>query len=166
MGHHIDDQNRFQSDKHPETPANRIRMNLENPKSLRALVACAEDHRGDDPEFADDLMTCLRTIHGDEAIERATHPIMLIYSGGQISNESRMKIEQFLKSKSAHRVNVMEVETADVGIPDGKRARCDECRTYYPVSKINTCDECSSQLCATCGIPARLVHPHSDMGTS
>ncbi len=56
--------------------------------------------------------------------------------------------------------------TVDVGIPDGKRARCDECRIYYLVSNITTCEECSSQLCETCGIPSRLVHPHSDMGTS
>lgn len=118
MGHHIDDQGRFQSDKHPDTPANRIRMNLENPKSLRALVVCAEDHHDDDPEFSDDLLACLRQIHGDEAVERAMHPLVVItVGGGKLTDESRQRIEEFAASEAAHRVQIVEQDVADVTFP-------------------------------------------------
>lgn len=43
MGHHINDQGQFQSDKHPELPPDRIRLNFHNPHSQEALwkLACS-----------------------------------------------------------------------------------------------------------------------------
>lgn len=65
MGHHIDPlSGKFQSDKHPELPPDRIRVNLENPKSEQALRQLAINYRETDRELADDLNTRLDDLHG------------------------------------------------------------------------------------------------------
>ncbi len=55
MGHHLDDKGRFQSDKHPDLPPDRIRLNFLRPESQRALRVLAIDYRGIDPELCDDI---------------------------------------------------------------------------------------------------------------
>lgn len=64
MGHHIDSEGRFQSDKHPGLPPDRIRLNLANPRSERALRVLAEDYAEADPELARDLVTRLDALYG------------------------------------------------------------------------------------------------------
>lgn len=119
MGHHIDDQGRFQSDKHKDMPPNRIRVSLERPESLRGLLAIAADHAEKDPEFADDLLACLHTIHGDEAIDRARYPTVVItVGGGKLTDESRQRIEEFVASEAGQRVQIIEQDVTDVTFPN------------------------------------------------
>lgn len=66
MGHHFNDKGEFQSDKHPELPPDRIRLNLRNPRSKRALLVLAEDYEDTDPELAEDLRTRLETLHPED----------------------------------------------------------------------------------------------------
>ena len=63
MGHHIDSDGRFQSDKHPELPADRVRISLENPRSKRALLLLADDYEAHDAEFAQDLRKRVLELH-------------------------------------------------------------------------------------------------------
>lgn len=65
MGHHFDDQGRFQSDKHPDMPPDRLRVSIANPRSARALLQLAKDYREHDPEFSDDLRRRVVELHGD-----------------------------------------------------------------------------------------------------
>ena len=66
IGHHIDDEGRFQSDKHPELPPDRIRVNFTNPRSQRALWALAEDYEDKDPELSADIKARLLDLgYGD-----------------------------------------------------------------------------------------------------
>ena len=62
MGHHIDDQGRFQSDKHPELPPDRIRLSFERKRSHPALAALAEAYQDVDPDLAEDIRARLRTV--------------------------------------------------------------------------------------------------------
>ena len=63
MGHHINDAGNFQSDKHPDLPENRIRLNLENPRSVRALMVLSADYEDEDVELASDLRRVLAKLH-------------------------------------------------------------------------------------------------------
>lgn len=64
MSHHINAAGEFQSDKHPELPPDRIRLNLKNARSERALRVLAEDYRDADSELANDLIYRLNALHG------------------------------------------------------------------------------------------------------
>ena len=64
MGHHLNERGEFQSDKHPDLPPDRIRLNLRNPRSVRALRVLAQDHQDHDPELAADLRARLGHLHG------------------------------------------------------------------------------------------------------
>ncbi len=55
MGHHIDDYGQFQSDKHPDLPPDRIRINFQNPRSWRALLILADDYQSKDRELSEDI---------------------------------------------------------------------------------------------------------------
>lgn len=59
MGHHINGKGQFQSDKHPELPPDRIRLNFNNPRSQLALWVLAEQYDHVDPELAEDIRTRL-----------------------------------------------------------------------------------------------------------
>ena len=52
----------FQSDKHPELPADRIRINFLNPRSHRALALLAVDYFDIDPALAGDILERLATV--------------------------------------------------------------------------------------------------------
>lgn len=65
MGHHIDDQGRFQSDKHPDLPPDKIIVSFKDRRAHKALVILAEDCRETDPELCHDILTrvrCLREL--------------------------------------------------------------------------------------------------------
>lgn len=54
---------RWLSSKH-DLPFNRIRINLENPRSVGALRMLALDYRSKDREFSESLLLALEHIHG------------------------------------------------------------------------------------------------------
>ncbi len=62
MGHHIDDDGRFQSDKHPELPPDRIRLSFEREASQRALWVLSEDYASIDPGLAEDIQSRLLSL--------------------------------------------------------------------------------------------------------
>ena len=62
MSHHIDEQGRFQSDKHPDLPPDRIRLSFERKLSHPALAALAEAYEDVDPRLAADIRARLRTV--------------------------------------------------------------------------------------------------------
>ncbi len=63
MTSHLTESGDFQSDKHPDLPENRIRLNLENPRSVRALMVLSADYEDVDVEFASDLRRALAKLH-------------------------------------------------------------------------------------------------------
>jgi len=65
MGHHLDSHGRFQSDKH-DLPPDRIRLNLENINSYRALMQLADDYDAVDSELSGDLRKRLSKLHPDQ----------------------------------------------------------------------------------------------------
>ena len=62
MGHHIDDQGRFQSDKHPDLPPDKIIVSFKDRRAHKALVMLADDYRETDPELCDDILTRVRSL--------------------------------------------------------------------------------------------------------
>ncbi len=59
----------FQSTKHPELPPDRVRLNLTNPASWRAIRTLAQDYATIDEEFSgelDDRLRALRKEHEEE----------------------------------------------------------------------------------------------------
>ena len=63
MGHHLDANGDFQSDKHPELKPNRVLVNLENPLSARGMLRLAQDYHDTDEEFAEDVLEVLGRLH-------------------------------------------------------------------------------------------------------
>lgn len=55
MGHHIDKQGRFQSDKYPDLPPDKVVISLKDPKVQLLLLLIATAYQDHDAEFADDL---------------------------------------------------------------------------------------------------------------
>lgn len=49
----------FQSDKHPDLPPDRVRVNLRSPRSRRAMWILALDYADKEPEFSKDLRSRL-----------------------------------------------------------------------------------------------------------
>ncbi len=66
MGHHIDNEGRFQSDKYPELPPDQIILSFKDPHARIALRAYAMSVRSNnvqsDVEFADDIQFRLYSI--------------------------------------------------------------------------------------------------------
>ncbi len=60
MGHHIDSEGLFRSDKYPELPPDRIVLSFEQPADRQALALFA--HHTEDLELAKDIMTRIETI--------------------------------------------------------------------------------------------------------
>lgn len=54
-GHHINPAGEFQSDKHPDLPPDRLRVNISRPENWPALLLLADAYQEKDAEFADDL---------------------------------------------------------------------------------------------------------------
>lgn len=86
MGHHIDNKGRFQSDKHPELPPDRIRINMANPRSMRAMFVLAQDYQEIDHELSNDIVRRLLNLYSDEEIVRWCSDL---YGTGNIRNMRR-----------------------------------------------------------------------------
>ena len=67
MGHHIDDQGRFQSDKYPNLPPDKIIVSFKHPDAWPALAALAEAYQMRDEELAADIRERLRTVRSEVA---------------------------------------------------------------------------------------------------
>jgi len=68
MGHHIDDQGRFQSDKYPNLPPDKVLLSFQDPaarSALREYALYVTDHGGDH-DFADDIITRLSFWRDDD----------------------------------------------------------------------------------------------------
>jgi len=61
MGHHIDKQGRFQSDKYPDLPPDKIILSFKDKFARQALHLYAMGTK--DEELAKDIKTRLRTIN-------------------------------------------------------------------------------------------------------
>lgn len=55
MGHHIDKQGRFQSDKYPDLPPDKIVLSFNDPLARDALLVLAQSYSGADPELTADI---------------------------------------------------------------------------------------------------------------
>lgn len=55
MGHHIDEEGRFKSDKHPELAPDKVIIDLTDPKVWEGMLIVARSYQDHDEEFADDL---------------------------------------------------------------------------------------------------------------
>ncbi len=81
----------FQSTKH-DLPPDRVRLNLQNPRSVQALYVLAASYEEEDPEFATQLVDRLRELHGppeDQAGFAYTYGVML--------SEGRMLKAEFIE---------------------------------------------------------------------
>ena len=67
MGHHIDSQDRFQSDKNPELPPDKIILSFKDPAAKKALEIFASVT--DDKELANDILYRLRSLAENEPHE-------------------------------------------------------------------------------------------------
>ena len=65
MGHHIDSQGRFQSDKHPDLAPDKIIVSFKDPLARKALRALASSYAGTDNELAKDILDRLESIAKD-----------------------------------------------------------------------------------------------------
>lgn len=95
MGHHIDEQGRFQSDKHPDLPPDRVRVSLENPRSVRALRQLARDYWSHDREFSEDLDRRLTELHGPPPLAAINEALGLLNSMvlcGEQHTETSLKV--------------------------------------------------------------------------
>ena len=55
MGHHINSEGRFQSDKYPDLPPDKIVLSFKDPRARNALIALAADYQTTDPDLSDDI---------------------------------------------------------------------------------------------------------------
>ena len=62
MGHHIDSEGRFQSDRHPDLAPDKIVVSFKDEKARHALMTLAAAYMAADPELAEDIMIRLRSI--------------------------------------------------------------------------------------------------------
>ncbi len=62
MGHHIDDQGRFSSDKYPDLPPDKIVVSFKDPHALLALAVLALAYEDDDVGLSNDIRERLRTL--------------------------------------------------------------------------------------------------------
>ena len=65
MGHHIDDQGRFQSDRHPDLAPDKIVLSFRDPAAKAALRQFC--HLTEDPGLARDIVFRLQTLEREEA---------------------------------------------------------------------------------------------------
>lgn len=97
MGHHINADDKFQSDKHPGLPPDRVRVSLENPRSERALRVLAQDYRAVDSGFSEDLLYRLNALHGPDPVAQIAEALALMNSmilcGEDHSDKSRTVLE-------------------------------------------------------------------------
>jgi hypothetical protein len=59
-GEHINAEGKFQSDKYPTCPAGKVPLSTSDESAQDLLWEYAQRRRAIDPEFSDDLETCLK----------------------------------------------------------------------------------------------------------
>lgn len=64
MGHHIDSEGRFQSDKHPDLAPDKIILSFKDPHARGALFLLAGDYEVVDTGLAKDIVARLNSIGG------------------------------------------------------------------------------------------------------
>lgn len=64
MGHHIDSEGRFQSDKYPDLAPDKIVLSFKDPAARKALVILAADYEKIDPDLSNDILTRIRWFIG------------------------------------------------------------------------------------------------------
>ncbi len=62
MGHHIDGEGRFQSDRHPDLAPDKIVLSFKDRLACAALATLATNYKNVDPGLAQDIWERLRTI--------------------------------------------------------------------------------------------------------
>lgn len=65
MGTHINSEGKFQSDKYPTCPADKVPLSVNDPDAQPLLWIYAELHRKRDNELSDDLQARLRAVGFD-----------------------------------------------------------------------------------------------------
>ena len=65
MGHHIDSDGRFQSDRHPDLAPDKIVLSFQDERAHQALERLAWDSLETDEHFAKDVARRLMTIRAD-----------------------------------------------------------------------------------------------------
>ena len=65
MGHHIDEEGRFQSDKYPELPPDHIRLSFHDWRARMSLRTLAQAYRQEDPELAADITARLDALENE-----------------------------------------------------------------------------------------------------
>ncbi len=63
MGHHIDDQGRFQSDKYPDLAPDKIILSFKDVHAHLPLALLAIEYISADPELSRDILTRLETLY-------------------------------------------------------------------------------------------------------
>ena len=66
MGHHIDREGRFQSDRYPDLDPDKIVVSFRHPQARRARALLADDYGDRDPGLAEDIRNRLRSLAQDE----------------------------------------------------------------------------------------------------
>ncbi len=69
MGHHIDEQGRFQSDRHPDLAPDKIVVSFKDMRARSALMALAEAYHDADPGLAEDIVNRLSSLGSDSAAD-------------------------------------------------------------------------------------------------
>ena len=69
MGHHIDSEGRFQSDRYPDLGPDKIVVSFRHPQARRALSVLADDYAETDPGLAEDIRARLRSLARADAVE-------------------------------------------------------------------------------------------------
>ncbi len=62
MGHHIDARGRFQSDKYPDLPPDKIVLSFTDPRAYASLLLLAISYDGVDQALSDDVRARLLSI--------------------------------------------------------------------------------------------------------
>jgi len=66
MGHHIDSEGRFQSDRHPDLAPDKIVLSFKDPNARAALWCLSAFYTRDDPSLAEDIAARLETLEADK----------------------------------------------------------------------------------------------------
>ena len=62
MGHHIDSEGRFQSDKYPDLPPDKIVLSFKDMRAWQALETLARYYHDADPGLSADILTRLASV--------------------------------------------------------------------------------------------------------
>lgn len=87
MGHHINDKGEFQSDKFPQLPPDYVAINMKHEHNWPVLAALAVTYRDKKPDFAEDILTRLDSLHRAKKKD-----ITFILNGRPITNPHPIRV--------------------------------------------------------------------------